>query len=291
MFLTISTGKSRKATDWKPEVITWESLVEKLRSPITTSETMAEYQAMEKSAKAEAKDVGGFIGGKCENGSRKAENISKRQIIALDADFASLDFWDDFTMEMECAACMYSTHSHTPEHQRYRLLIPLSREVTPTEYEAVARMIAKDLGLEQFDDTTYEANRLMYWPSVCADGLKTYQFESQEGEILNPDTILEKYENWHDQKQWPRSERVKEEIREKAKKAAKAVAPTASLTASVEATVTSPHSAESARATAKAAGHQATARALAETTRALAVNPHSAVNLHSAAPARNARMA
>lgn len=219
MFLTISTGKSRKATEWKPEVITWESLVEKLRSPITTSETMAEYQAMEKADKAEAKDVGGFIGGKCENGSRKAENISKRQLIALDADFASLDFWDEFTMSADYAACMYSTHSHTPTTPRYRLLIPLSREVTPTEYEACARMIAKDLGIEQFDDTTYEANRLMYWPSVCADGLKTYEFNWQSGEILNPDSILSRYENWHDQKQWPRSERTAAEIREKAKKA------------------------------------------------------------------------
>jgi putative DNA primase/helicase len=49
---------------------------------------------------------------------------------------------------------------------RLRLVIPLSRNVSPDEYMAVARKVAQDIGIEQFDDTTYEPTRLMYWPST-----------------------------------------------------------------------------------------------------------------------------
>mgnify|MGYP006922435907 CR=1 FL=1 len=39
------------------------------------------------------------------------------------------------------------------------LIIPLSREVGPDEYMAVARKVAEEIGIEQFDDTTYEPSR------------------------------------------------------------------------------------------------------------------------------------
>ena len=59
---------------------------------------------------------------------------------------------------------LYSTHKHTSEHPRLRLIIPLSRNVSPDEYTAVERKV------ELFDDTTYEPSRLMYWPSTSSDG-------------------------------------------------------------------------------------------------------------------------
>ena len=37
-------------------------------------------------------------------------------------------------------------------------------------WAAVARKVAEDIGMELFDDTTYEPSRLMYWPSTSADG-------------------------------------------------------------------------------------------------------------------------
>ena len=54
-----------------------------------------------------------------------------------------------------------STHKHTPEGPRFRLVVPLSRNVSPDEYAAVARKVAEDIGMELFDDTTYEPSRLM----------------------------------------------------------------------------------------------------------------------------------
>ena len=102
--------------------------------------------------------------------------------------------------------CMiYSTHKHTPEKPRLRLIIPLSREVTPDEYGAVARKVAEEIGIELFDDTTYEPSRLMYWPSTSADG--EFVFREIEGKVLDPDAVLAKYKDWRNTAEWPVSKR------------------------------------------------------------------------------------
>lgn len=99
-------------------------------------------------------------------------------------DYADAGIWEQITLFFDFACCVYSTHKHTPEKPRLRLLIPLSRNVSADEYGAVARKVAHDIGMEQFDDTTYEPTRLMYWPSTSCDG--EFVFEAQQGEFLNP---------------------------------------------------------------------------------------------------------
>ena len=73
------------------------------------------------------------------------------------------------------------------------------------QYTAAARMVASDIGIEQFDDTTYEPTRLMYWPSTSSDG--EFIFEKQEGTFLDPDKVLSRYKDWHDSSKWPVSSR------------------------------------------------------------------------------------
>ena len=113
---------------------------------------------------------------------------------------------------------IYSTHKHTGENPRLRLIIPLSRNVSPDEYVAVARKVAEDIGIEMFDDTTYEPSRLMYWPSTSADG--EFIFRDIEGEPLNPDDVLSRYKDWRDSSEWPVSSRqqniVQREMRKQA---------------------------------------------------------------------------
>ena len=55
----------------------------------------------------------------------------------------------------------------------------MSRECTPDEYQAVSRKIAGDLGIEMFDNTTFQTNRLMFWPSISSD--QDYIFKEQIG--------------------------------------------------------------------------------------------------------------
>ena len=87
----------------------------------------------------------------------------------------------------------------------------MARDITEEEYPAVARMVAKEIGIDLFDDTTYEACRLMYWPSTSANG--EFFYKTKEGPLLDPDAYLAKYADWHDASTWPVSSRQSEAVR------------------------------------------------------------------------------
>lgn len=204
--VSISTGKNRFETNWKNKTILWSNLVTKLKTPVVTPETYTEYKKYGKQEQDNIKDVGGFVGGSLTGGRRKADSVATRQLLTLDADFAPVDFFDTLELLSDYACCVYSTHKHSPESPRYRLLIPLDREVTPDEYEAISRKIADDLGIDYFDDTTYQASRLMYWPSVSSDG--TYYYNYLDYPFLSADKVLKSYPDWTDTSYWPESSRA-----------------------------------------------------------------------------------
>jgi hypothetical protein len=39
------------------------------------------------------------------------------------------------------------------------VVIPLSRDVNPDEYAALSRLVAEEIGMDFFDDSTYEPER------------------------------------------------------------------------------------------------------------------------------------
>ena len=174
IMLTIAVGASRKETHWRTTELMWSQLVERLSKTTRTSETMDEYAKSSKEFQDSKKDVGGFVGGELLSGRRTAMTVKGRQVLALDADSAPRGFDEDLALECEmtlgCAAAWYSTHNHSAEHPRLRLLIPLSRIVDAEEYQALGRKVADALNINYFDDTTYQAHRLMYWLSTSSDG-------------------------------------------------------------------------------------------------------------------------
>lgn len=199
--LYIAVGASVNSAVWTNKQVKWSELLSKLSNPVVTAETMVDYAMMLKPDKQRVKDVGGFVGGKLTNKRRSKGSVANRQIIALDADNAYEGLWWDFVMLYDCAACIHSTHSSTPRQPRYRIIIPLDRPVSAEQYEAIARKIASDLGMELFDATTFEPNRLMFWPSVSSDA--KYTFEYSKGDILSADAILSTYDDWTDMTEWP----------------------------------------------------------------------------------------
>jgi predicted P-loop ATPase len=196
---------------WKNKDMSWDDFKQKCSQTIRTTETVAEYRKMSKPAQDNAKDVGGFVGGALKQGKRKNGFVDGRSMLTLDLDHAVPEVWDAVTMLFDFKCLMYSTHKHTPEAPRVRLIIPLSREVSAEEYAPVSRMVAKDIGMEMVDDTCHEAARLMYWPSTSSDGV--FLFESQDGPMLNPDDILARYKDWHDTSEWPMSSRQSEIVK------------------------------------------------------------------------------
>ena len=175
MLLNIATGNSRKDKIWKNKEMSWEEFIKKVGSTFRTSETKAEYKKLSKAKQDEVKDVGGFVGGRLKEGKRKTGYVENRSMLTLDMDYADISVWEQITLFYDFTCCIYSTHKHTEEKPRLRLIIPLSRNVTSDEYTAVARMVAFDIGIEQFDDTTYEPSRLMYWASTSCDAEFVFQ--------------------------------------------------------------------------------------------------------------------
>lgn len=201
--LEIATGNSRKTKTWKNKTVQWSDLLDRLAKETRTPETVAEYKAMGRNQQSDIKDVGGFVGGYCNNGSRS--DIRFRSILCLDADFADGDLWPDWELLYGKAAAVYSTHKHTPEKPRLRLVVPLSRNVDPDEYQAIGRRVAATLGMDKFDDTSYQPQRMMYWPSASQDG--EYFFRYTDAPLLDPDEVLATYHDWHDVSAWPTSSR------------------------------------------------------------------------------------
>lgn len=204
--LDIALGNSRKTKTWKNRTMKWSELLDRLSKTTRTPESVAEFKAMPRNRQSDIKDVGGFVGGYCNNGSRS--DIRHRSILCLDADFADADLWPDWLTKFNKAAAIYSTHKHTPEKPRIRLVVPLGRNVAPDEYQAIGRRVAEALGIDKFDDTSYQPQRVMYWPSTSQDG--EFVFEYLDAPFLNPDTILATYHDWRDISSWPVSSRVTE---------------------------------------------------------------------------------
>lgn len=216
MKLFVSTGNSRKEKHWNGKEIEFEEFRNRLSQTIRTAETMEQYRKLSKAKQDDIKDVGGFVLGKLKGGRRKKECVEFRSGLTLDMDYAVEGIADQIEMLFDFRCLVYSTHKHTLESPRLRLIIPFSRNVTPDEYQAVGRKVAEDIGMELFDDTTYEPSRLMYWSSTSADG--EFFFRDIEGEWMNPDIVLGRYINWRDSASWPVSSRKRAVVQREIKK-------------------------------------------------------------------------
>ena len=170
--LTVCTAESRLSKNWKNKTVSWGKLLNRCAQTQRTDETIVQYLQLDKGAQGRIKDKGGFVGGQLTgNGQRTKNNIISRQVVTLDADSVNpgTDFWQTFKSKFSFAACIYSTHKHTPEAPRLRLIIPLAESVGLEQWEAVSRYIAGQLDIKQFDPTTFQASRLMYWPTTAKD--------------------------------------------------------------------------------------------------------------------------
>lgn len=202
--LHISTAGSRKATQWPESAILWSEFLEKLKTPVRSTESQDEYLAYPKARQDELKDVGGFVGGTLSGSRRKAVNITGRDLATLDLDNIPAGQTDDILRRVDglgCAAAVYSTRKHSGYAPRLRVVIPFDRAALPDEYEPVARKLAALIGIRFCDPTTFDISRLMYWPSCCRDS--QYVYRAYDKPFCSLDGVLAMYGDWRDVTQWP----------------------------------------------------------------------------------------
>lgn len=121
--MKIAVGNSRMDKKWKNKDITWEDFIARVGSTIRTTETVSEFRKMSRAQQDSIKDVGGFVGGALRE--RKAQKwlcpLPLPSYIGYGLcqtrDLEQIESLHDF----QC--CIYSTHKHTPEAPRLRLII------------------------------------------------------------------------------------------------------------------------------------------------------------------------
>ncbi|MGN1134712.1 MAG: VapE domain-containing protein [Oscillospiraceae bacterium] len=181
----------------------WSELCEKLRTPNRSTETLAEYLMLPKSKQDELKDVGGFVGGTLNGNRRKADAVSGRDLVTLDLDNIQPGMTESILRMIGGQGfgyCVYSTRKHCEAAPRLRVIIPLNRTCSADEYEPLARKLAEFIGMEMCDPTTFEASRLMYWPSCSSDS--SYIFEYADKPFIDVDGTLALYSDWHNVSEW-----------------------------------------------------------------------------------------
>ncbi len=111
-----------------------------------------------------------FVGGAFSAPERTEANLVCRSMLTLDIDDVEIDIGElefALTMGIDCAFVAYSTFSHTPAKPKVRIVVPLSRDVSPDEYREVSRRFADTLDLK-FDPCSFTPNQFMYLPT-CAE--------------------------------------------------------------------------------------------------------------------------
>ena len=203
--LAIAYGNNRQAKTWVNKTIKFDDLKERLKTTIRTTESAEEYAKMNHAQRDAAKDHGGFVAGVLKGGRRKIDTVEVRSMLALDGDRIDRAFLDNYETICPYASVLYTTHSSTDDNPRVRLVVPLTRDVTPEEFVAVSRYLADMLGIDYFDECSYQPNQLMYWPSTPANG--TFVYKETDGGWLNPDDILSGHPEWTDPTRLPTSSR------------------------------------------------------------------------------------
>jgi predicted P-loop ATPase len=203
--LPIAYGNSCYAKIWTNKTISFDDLCDRLSEPIRTTESVEEYPRLSKTERDRIKDKGGFVGGQLKENRRKRESVASRSMLTLDADHATKELIESFKHTCTFEACLYTTHGHTPEAPRVRIIVPLTRDVSSDEYSAIARFFTDSLGIDQFDECSYRPHQLMYWPTTPANG--QFIFKRTHGLWLDPDTFLDSHPHWQDCSLLPTSSR------------------------------------------------------------------------------------
>jgi len=219
----ITTFKNRYATEGVLTEKTLEEIYNAFKHKVKrTKEKFNEYVNADKSTKLALKDVGGYIGGETQ-GNKRTNNVRiTRQLLTLDIDTKLPNILPYLQRNIFFYCIVHSTHSHAPDENRFRIIAPLSREVNEDEYQALGRRVAYSIenakhetmqGL--FDETTFQANRLMFFPSVSADGeyvceLFNFEVGLEQQAVIDVDKVLDSYLDRNDVYEWFKPEKQNE---------------------------------------------------------------------------------
>lgn len=239
--IEITTGKSKLDTTWHTSKIDLAELVKISSTPHLDRKkhTQKEYEALSSDEKGAAKDVGGMMGAALlfNDSNRQKVNIDERTMLTLDIDYPEKadkirDFNEMFShiksvlmtiFGYDVFFYVYTSRNATPQNPRMRVMIPFDKKIKMDEIKvknakaelvdhvdhltsvAASRFVANSIGMEMFDQTGHDVNRLMYYPSVSVDGW--FRAEVNLADILKTEDLKSAMKNnginFADKTTWP----------------------------------------------------------------------------------------
>lgn len=187
--LTISFGKVSPAKILAVKQLSWDELCAKLiKTP---------PEATDKSER------GWYCPVEFSPAYRDSDNFVARHALTFDFDQAEPGQYNLILEQFkEYALLMYTTFSHTEEHPRFRLVLPLDRPAEYDEFQAVSRKVGESIGIETMARESHVPSQMMYLPThIWLNG--TFKADSQNGAWIGVDRWLSKYANWTDRSSWP----------------------------------------------------------------------------------------
>lgn len=183
----VTTAPKRDSRHWQVGEITWGELIAWMDEPART------------------KACGNYVLGRfnqttvrhagsedpCTNLHRTKTAVVSRDALTLDVDYPGEEF-ERLVSKQDFAYILHTTFSSTVLEPRYRLIIPLSRKVSPDEYHVAAASVMQDLGVEQFDAGSVQPERYMFRPSESKKGL--FWYDVHEGPLADVDGLLEGFQ-------------------------------------------------------------------------------------------------
>lgn len=115
-----------------------------------------------------------WVGGRLSGAKRSKDTVVDRSVLTLDEDEPAKGWTVDVGLVLGCAYLWHPTKRSTPSAPRYRLVVPLSRDVPPDDYWVIANVVMDAIGWGR-DRGGAEAERFMYGPPAeatvtCIDG-------------------------------------------------------------------------------------------------------------------------
>lgn len=143
------------------------------------------------------------------NQYRDGEHFLLRYALTLDYDNISAFDYDDVLEDLlPFEHIAYTTWSHTPEKPRLRVILPLSRPVSPIEFEAISRYVADQLGagIDLTARESHKPTQFMFLPEVKPDDESRANFfvRIQQGHWIDVEEVLQtRYLDFNDRSEWP----------------------------------------------------------------------------------------
>ena len=176
---------------WKNQELTWKQFITPFKTPKRDTFTSEEYAALSGPERTKRKEIyGAFFAGVLSGPQKTKENVVSRSMITLDFDDNAEDLLEKARDLIKVKAVVHSTRSHTPEEPRYRIIVPLKRDVTPDEFVVLTEKFAAQFDIS-IDDCSKRITQMMFRPTVNKDQRKEYAYLEFDGPLLDPNDYLD----------------------------------------------------------------------------------------------------